>query len=77
LSRPLIVYNSGFLPNFINGNGFVVEPMNLEELKEKIQLLLNDPAMAAEMGAKGPDLVKQYDVQVLGEKLLNIYREFI
>jgi len=33
--------------------------------------------MATDMGAKGPELIKQYDIQVLGEKLLNIYREFL
>jgi len=77
LGLPLIVYNSGYLPKFVNGNGFVVEPQDLESLQDKIQLLLNDPAMAVEMGAKGPELVKQYDIQVLGEKLLNIYREFL
>jgi len=77
IGLPLIVYNSGYLPNFVNGNGFVVEPQDIEALQDKIQLLLDDPAMAADMGAKGPELVKQYDIQVLGEKLLNIYREFL
>ncbi len=77
IGLPIIVYNSGYLPEFINGNGFVVEPQNLEELQEKIQILLDDPSLANEMGAKGPDLVKQYDIQVLGEKLLDIYREYL
>lgn len=77
VGRPLVVYNSGYLPNFINGNGFIVEPMDLDALREKILNLLDDPALADEMGAKGPDLVKQYDVQVLGEKLLDIYREYL
>ncbi len=75
--RPLIVYNSGFLPEFIKGNGFVVEPMNLEELQNKIKTLLNDPALAEEMGLKGPDLVKQFDIHIIGEKLLNLYREYL
>lgn len=74
---PVIVYNSGFLPRFINGNGYVVEPDNPEELLERTQALLNDPAQAKEMGAKGPELVAQYDINVLGEKLLSIYREFL
>ena len=77
LGSPVIVYNSGFLPKFIDGNGFIVEPMNFEDLREKIHLLLNDPVLAAEMGAKGPALVKQYDISVLGEKLLDIYREYL
>ena len=74
---PLIVYNSGYLPHFIRGNGFVVEPMDLEDLSKKIKILLDNPSLAEEMGAKGPDLVKKYDIQVLGEKLVNFYREFL
>jgi len=74
--RPLIVYNSGFLPNFIDGNGFIVESLNLKELENKIRILLNDPLLANQMGAKGPDLAKKFDIQILGEKLMNIYREF-
>ncbi len=75
--RPLVVYNSGYLPKFINENGFIVEPMDIEGLQEKVKILLEDSTLAEEMGAKGPDLVKQFDIQVVGEKLLNIYREFL
>jgi glycosyltransferase involved in cell wall biosynthesis len=75
--RPLIVYNSGFLPTFINGNGFIIEPMNLEELENKTRLLLNDSHLATEMGLKGPNLVKQFDIRIVGEKLLDLYKEYI
>lgn len=51
--------------------------MNLEELQNKIRNLLNDPALAEEMGLKGPDLVKQLDIHIIGEKLLNLYREYL
>ena len=74
---PLIVYNSGFLPEFIKGNGFVIEPSDLADLEDKMKLLLNDPSLAKDMGSKGPELVKRFDIQVLGEKLINIYREFL
>ena len=39
-------------------------------------LLLNDPTLAIEMGRKGMDLAKQFDIQLLGEKLITIYHEF-
>ena len=54
-----------------------MEPQNLEDLLEKTSLLLDDPQQAEEMGAKGPELAQQYDIQILGDKLMNIYREFI
>jgi glycosyltransferase involved in cell wall biosynthesis len=74
---PIIVYNSGYLPAFINGNGFVVEPNDHEDLCQKTQMILDDPALGDEMGTKGQELVKRYDINVLGEKLLNIYREYV
>ncbi len=73
--KPLILYNSGNFPSFIDGNGFLVDPSDLEDLKTKIITLLDNPAMAKEMGIKGRDLVKKYDIKVLGKQLLDIYRE--
>ncbi|HUY00166.1 MAG TPA: glycosyltransferase family 4 protein [Candidatus Deferrimicrobium sp.] len=77
VGRPLIVYDSGYLPNFVNGNGFTVKPLDLQALREKVEILLRDPSLADEMGAKGRILVKQYDINVLGERLLKIYQEFV
>ncbi|MHA1265246.1 MAG: glycosyltransferase family 4 protein [Candidatus Helarchaeota archaeon] len=75
--RPLIVYDSGYLPEFVQGNGFTVEPLNLDILREKIQYLLENPKIASEMGEKGHELAKKFDIELLGEKLLNIYREYL
>ena len=74
---PLIVYNSGYLPQFIQDNGFVVEPMDLEGLRDKIKLLIEDEQLAEEMGFKGLELVKKYDIGILGERLVNFYKEFL
>ena len=75
--RPLIVYNSGFLPNFINKNGYIVEPINYDELYQKIKLIIDDEKLAEEMGQKGRELAKPYDINILGEKLMDLYREFL
>lgn len=77
INLPLIVYNSGNLPEFIKGNGFVVDPGDLDALEEKIKILVNDPLLAEEMGSKGRELVKPYDINILGEQLINLYREFL
>ncbi len=76
LKLPLIVYNSGNLPEFIQGNGFIVEPRDLEALHEKIKILLDNPSLREEMGSKGFELIKQYDINILGADLINLYREY-
>ncbi|MFX0142109.1 MAG: glycosyltransferase family 4 protein [Candidatus Hodarchaeota archaeon] len=76
-SRPLIVYDSGYLPHFIKNNGFIVKPLDLEDLYQKTKLLLDDEELAKEMGEKGRELAQTYDINVLGEKLVNLYREFL
>ena len=75
--KPLVLYNSGNFPTFIDGTGFLVEPSNLEELKEKVLYILENPAAATEMGSKGRQLVEKYDINVLGNRLLNIYQELV
>ncbi|MFX1293410.1 MAG: glycosyltransferase family 4 protein [Promethearchaeota archaeon] len=75
--RPLVVYNSGNFPSFINGNGFLIEPFNLEELTEKVQYLLENPKIAQEMGNKGREIAAKFDIKVVGKQLLDKYCELI
>lgn len=75
--KPVILYNSGNFPTFIDGNGFLVEPSNFEDLKEKILYLLENPEIAKEMGIKGRKLVEKYDIKILGKQLLDVYNGLI
>ncbi|MHA1649209.1 MAG: glycosyltransferase family 4 protein [Candidatus Helarchaeota archaeon] len=75
--KPLILYNSGNFPSFIKENGFLVEPSDLETLKEKILYLLENPEIAKEMGKKGKSIAKKFDIKLLGSRLINIYHELI
>ncbi len=76
-ARPVIVYDSGYLPNFINKNGFVVKPLDIEDLYQKTKYLLEDGIVVKEMGEKGRELAQKYDINILGEKLLDLYKEFM
>lgn len=75
--KPLILYDSGNFPSFIQKNGYLVSPRDLGELKEKTLYLLDNPETAKEMGKKGRQMVTNYDIQLLGERLLNIYKSVI
>ena len=58
-------------------NGFVVEPLDLEDLFQKTKLILDDEKLANEMGQKGRELTQKYDINVVGENLVNLYKEFL
>ncbi|NVM03482.1 MAG: hypothetical protein HWN67_14230 [Candidatus Helarchaeota archaeon] len=63
--------------HYIKNNRFVVTPENLEELHEKIKILLDDEQLTSEMGEKSRELAQQYDFKIVGEKLINLYKEFL
>ena len=52
---PVIGSNIGGIPEQVTDgwNGYLFEPGNAEELAEKIQRLVADPALAVEMGRNG------------------------
>ncbi|MHA1359231.1 MAG: glycosyltransferase family 4 protein [Candidatus Helarchaeota archaeon] len=73
--KPIVLYDSGNFPTFIDGNGFLIPPSDLEKLKEKILYLLDNPSIAEEMGLKGKELAVKYDIRTLGAQLLETYLE--
>ncbi|NVM03481.1 MAG: glycosyltransferase family 4 protein [Candidatus Helarchaeota archaeon] len=75
--RPIVVYNSGYLPNYINGNGYLVEPKNIKSLYEKTKIFLDDERVAKEAGEKSIELALKYDINIIGEQLINLYKEFL
>ena len=58
--------------------GYVVKEKNRTEFVEKLEILIKDHALRKKMGSKGRDyVVKQFDSEVLCEKLLTYYDEVL
>ncbi len=58
--------------------GFLVDPHNVDELAEKIRLLIDDGELAARVGAAGRDLVVQeFTWQKNVDRLLEVYQEVL
>ena len=76
-ARPIIVYDSGYLPYFVNGNGFVVKPFDIEDLYQKVKIVLEDDKLRNEMGQKGRESAEKYDIKILGEDLINCYKKYL
>lgn len=69
--KPVIGGNSGGVPEAIVNNvtGFIVDPNNLDEVKEKILFLLKNPRIAQYMGINGHDrVIKEFNWDTILEK---------
>lgn len=58
---------------FVDGNGFLFEPENATALAEKINFLLSNEKLRAEMSATSLKNSKQYDIHQSVAKLENLY----
>jgi len=59
--RPVIAYKTGGVIEVIKDgeNGFLIEPLNIKSLKEKIKTLLLDEKLQQQMGEKGRKIVEE------------------
>lgn len=76
---PIIASTVGGIPDFIqNGvHGFLVEPMNSEELAEKISILLNNKDIREKMSINNKIEVQKYSIDSVIENLEFLYAKTI
>jgi glycosyltransferase involved in cell wall biosynthesis len=76
-SKPVIGSNTGGIPALVENdfNGFLVEPKNEKQLKEKIKLLLTDQKKAEEMGKNALITAKNFSPEKSIKKLIELFEE--
>jgi glycosyltransferase involved in cell wall biosynthesis len=76
---PVIGSSSGAIPETIPpGTGILVEPGNIKQLHDSLQLLLAHPKWRKERGEKGRTFTKKhYEKDVVVKKLIKYYKEII
>lgn len=57
--------------------GFLVSPKQVKELQKYIELLLNNKERRKEMGEFNRHYIKDYDMEIVNEKMKGIYRSFL
>lgn len=61
-----------------SGCGVVVNPLDIDEIADKIMLLLDSPNELKKMGENGKNAVKEkYNWEVMGDRLIEIYRRIL
>jgi spore coat protein SA len=77
---PVIATRVGGVPEIVadGETGFLVEPGNVDELHNRLALLLGDPALAAQMGHRARGVVvERFTWQHCAERCLAAYQELL
>jgi len=75
--KPVIATNAGGMPHVVGDCGFVFEKDNLEDLKEKLQMLLSDKKLREELGKKAKERARNYTWEKLARDLEKVYAKLI
>jgi glycosyltransferase involved in cell wall biosynthesis len=61
-----------------NKNGFLIEPFNIQELAEKIQLILESPKLKKSFEKKGYEILLQnFSIENMTKKTLKLYNQIL
>ncbi len=73
--KPVVVSSAGNLPQLVEDAGIVIPPGEPAALAAAITRLLEDDALAARLGARGPQVAARYDNLLVSERLLQVIQE--
>jgi glycosyltransferase involved in cell wall biosynthesis len=79
---PCIVANNGGIGEYVTeATGFKIEPLSreylIEELKNKIEILLKDPELRQNMSAQSIERVREFTWEQKAKKIIEIYEEML
>ncbi|MBD8084615.1 glycosyltransferase family 4 protein [Chryseobacterium caseinilyticum] len=79
LNKAILATNVGGIPDFIdNGiNGIMVNAKSHTELKENIELLINNDDLRKQLGAAARQKVQIFNIDKIVEKRIEIYKKLI
>jgi glycosyltransferase involved in cell wall biosynthesis len=77
LGKPIIATSVGAIPEMLDGEcGLVIKPRSINELKDAIQLLADDPNLRKTMGCRAQEKAQlEYSLEVVFDKYMNIWRQ--
>jgi glycosyltransferase involved in cell wall biosynthesis len=73
--KPMIVADTGGLPELVNDRRYVVPPRDAESLANRVVYCLADSARLDEMSAKAKEIAESIAWSVIAEKTLSLYDE--
>jgi glycosyltransferase involved in cell wall biosynthesis len=79
-ARPVIASAVGGIPELIDSgeNGLLVSPGNAQELADALFTILENPALAEEMGRRGREkAIHKFNLELQVTKLVDLYQEIL
>ncbi len=70
---PVLTSNASCLPEILGNGAYYFNPNSIEDIKEKIELLLDDEGLRKSLIEKGKNNLKKYSWQKMTENILNLY----
>jgi len=71
-SLPVIVSDQcGCAKDLVKGNGFIIKAGDVNDLKEKLETLINDSELRKEMGRKSMEIIRNYSYDKAIDGILN------
>ncbi len=71
---PVISSNICSMPEVAGNASLMVDPLNIDEIREAIQLLLNDMNERMRLIKNGFENVKKFDLQTISQEYINLYK---
>ena len=72
---PVAASNISSIPEVVGDAGLFFDPYNVEDMACKMELMLNDSLLCAELIKKGKERIKMFDWKILGRKLISVLEE--
>lgn len=72
--KPLIVSNTGGLPDLLKNKEFVIEKNNVKQLAEKIIKIFKDKKLAEQLSKDSREMCKEYSWEGIGKKTAELYK---
>lgn len=80
IAKPVIATSGGGTDEIVinNQNGFLIDPMNEDQLIEKIKLLMNDGDLRMKLGKRGNEMIfEKFDLKIMTANYLKIYSKLM
>lgn len=71
---PVITTNSGVFPEAAGPFSIYVNPSEIDDIKDKIEMLLHNASMRTEIANKGFEFVQKFNNENIAANLMNVYK---
>ncbi len=78
--RPIVASRVGGIPEIIEEgvDGYLVEPMDVDNLAERCRRLIESPDVARYMGEQGRKRVERdFSATVMADRVISVYKELL